>query len=166
MPEQNKNRLARALSVLTPLPAPLRARLTSLLFNSQVRFAGTGGLRFEHLSPERSVVIVRNQRKVQNHIGGVHAAAMALLAETATGAVFGMNVPDHNLPLLKTMEIDYLRRAQGALRAEATLDAATRARIAGEPKGDVQVPVTVTDESGEQPIQCRMTWAWVPKKRD
>jgi hypothetical protein len=27
------------------------------------------------------------------------------------------------------------------------------------------VPVTVTDESGEQPIQCRMTWAWVPKKR-
>ena len=41
----------------------------------------------------------------------------------------------------------------------------TRARIAAEPKGDVVVPVIVTDESGEQPIQCAMTWAWVPKKR-
>ncbi len=160
-----KNRLGRVLSVFAPLPAPLRARLTSLVFNSQVRFAGTGGLRFEHLSPERSVVVVPNRRKVQNHIGGVHAAAMALLAETATGAVFGMNVSDESLPLLKAMEIHYLKRAQGALRAEAVLDAITRTYIAAEPKGDVMIPVIVTDEAGEQPIQCAMTWAWVPKKR-
>ena len=33
------------------------------------------------------------QAQVQNHIKGVHACAMALLAESATGAVFGMNVP-------------------------------------------------------------------------
>jgi len=27
------------------------------------------------------------------------------------------------------------------------------------------VPVTITDESGQQPIECFMEWAWVPKKR-
>ena len=27
------------------------------------------------------------------------------------------------------------------------------------------VPVTITDESGEQPIQAEMVWAWVPKKK-
>jgi hypothetical protein len=27
------------------------------------------------------------------------------------------------------------------------------------------VPVVIKDESGEQPIQAEMTWAWVPKKR-
>ena len=36
--------------------------------------------------------------QVQNHIKGVHACAMALLAESATGAVFGMNVPDSAIP--------------------------------------------------------------------
>jgi hypothetical protein len=25
--------------------------------------------------------------------------------------------------------------------------------------------VTITDESGGEPIQCEMVWAWVPKAR-
>lgn len=161
----SRNLLSRAVAALDVLPAPLARRATTLLFNSQVRFAGTGGLRFEELSAERAVVAIRNRRKVQNHIGGVHAAAMALLAETATGAVLGMNVPDPALPLLKSMHVDYLRRAQGALRATATLDAAARERIASEERGDLVVPVRVIDESGEEPIRCELRWAWVPKKK-
>lgn len=160
------NRLARAVGWLSSLPAPLRNRATSLLFNSQVRFAGTGGLRFEKLDTGEAIVVIRNRRAVQNHIGGVHAAAMALLAETATGAVFGMNVPDDRLPLLKTMHIDYQRRAQGALRAMASLSPAQRARIAADDKGELVVPVQIEDESGAAPIVATMTWAWVPKKRD
>ncbi|WP_028081055.1 DUF4442 domain-containing protein [Solimonas soli] len=160
------NRLSRAVGFLAPLPAPLRRRATTLLFNSQVRFAGTGGLRFETLTAEQAVVVVRNRRKVQNHIGGVHAAAMALLAETATGAVFGMNVPDAALPLLKSLHIDYLKRAHGDLRAVATLDAAQRARLQSEPKGDLVVAVRVTDQTGESPIAATLAWAWVPKQRD
>lgn len=59
--------------------------------------------------------------RVQNHIKGVHACGMALLAESATGAAFGMNLPDEALPLLKSMSIDYVRVAKGDLRAIATL---------------------------------------------
>lgn len=160
-----QNRLSRAVGIFERLPAPLSAGATSLLFNSQVRFAGTAGLRFDSLSAERAVVVAKNRRKVQNHIGGVHAAAMALLAETATGAVFGMNVPDHALPLLKTMRIDYLQRAHGTLRAVATLDVSQRERIAREERGHLVVPVVVTDQSGDEPIRCEMTWAWLPKKK-
>lgn len=160
------NRLARAVGWLTPLPLPLRRRATTLLFNSQVRFAGTAGLRFEALSTEQAIVTIANRRRVQNHIGGVHAAAMALLAETATGAVFGMNVPDDKLPLLKTMQVEYQRRTQGGLRAVATLDAAQRQRLIDEERGSLVVPVQIVDDSGEPPIAATMTWAWVPKKRD
>lgn len=159
------NLLSRVVGWLQPLPSPLRRRATTLVFNSQVRFAGTGGLRFETLSAEQAVVTVRNHRAVQNHIGGVHAAAMALLAETATGAVMGMNVPDSKLPLLKQMHIDYVRRARGDLRAVATLDAAQRAALQREDRGEIAVPVIVTDADGEQPVLATMTWAWVPKKR-
>jgi uncharacterized protein (TIGR00369 family) len=159
------NRLARVVAKLSALPGALRGPAITLAFGSQVRFVLTGGVRFESLEEGRAVLAIRNRRKVQNHIGGVHAAAMALLAETATGAVFGMTIPDTHVPLLKSMHINYVRRAKGALRAEATLNAEQRNHILNEEKGDLTVPVRVTDEAGEEPIQCQFVWAWVPKKR-
>lgn len=159
------NQLSRLVSKTEKLPKALRQVAITTMFTYKVRFAGTGGIRFEELSEERAVLNIRNGKKVQNHIGGIHAAAMALLAETASGAVFGMNLPDTHLPLLKSMSINYLRRAQGNLRAEATLSVARRQLIQREDKGDMVVPVKVTDSAGEEPIKCEMTWAWVPRKR-
>lgn len=159
------NALSRAVTQINKLPAPLRGRAITLLFNSQVRFAGTGKVRFDSLSCERAVLHLPNHPKVRNHIGGVHAAAMALLAETATGSVFGMNVPGTHLPVIKTLKVDYLRRAEGALTAVASLDAAARSRLQQEDKGDLIVPVTLTDQSGREPVACEMHWAWIPKRR-
>lgn len=160
------NALSRAVNQIQKLPAPLRGRAITLLFNSQVRFAGTGKVRFESLTHERAVLHLPNHPKVRNHIGGVHAAAMALLAETASGSVFGMNVPGTHLPVIKTLKVDYLRRAEGALMAVAQLDAQARARLQEEEKGDLIVPVTITDESGREPVACEMHWAWIPKRRN
>ena len=159
------NRLSRAVNKLSKLPPVLRDFLVTVAFTRQVRFAGTAGIRFFELREGRAVLDLRNRKKVQNHIGGVHAAAMALLGETATGAVLGMTLPDTHLPLLKTMHIDYVRRATGALRAEATLTDDMRQRVLTEPKGDFVVPVRVTDEAGEEPIRAQFTWAWVPRKK-
>lgn len=156
--------LRTAVDRVRLLPPALFRQAVTRMFNFQVRFAGTAGVSFEELTESRAVLVLRNRRKVQNHIGGIHAAAMALLAETGSGAVFGMNVPGTHLPLIKTMNIRYLRRAVGDLRAEATLTAEQRLRIQAEPKGDVTVAVKVIDESGEQPVECEMVWAWVPKK--
>jgi hypothetical protein len=40
-----------------------------------------------------------------------------------------------------------------------------RARVLSEDKGELVVPVRVTDEAGEEPIKVQMTWAWVPRKK-
>lgn len=146
------------------LPANIRATVISKIFGKVVPYVGTSGLLYEELTPERVVVSIKNQRKVQNHINNVHAAAMALLAETATGFIVGMNLPDDKLPLIKTLKVSYYKRTQGDMRAVATLSAEDIARIEREPKGEVLVPVTVTDESGGEPIKCEMLWAWVPKR--
>lgn len=159
------NALTRVIDKLAGFPPPVRSLLITTAFNSQVRFAGTGGVRFEVLEEGRAVVTMRNRRKVQNHIRGIHAAAMALLGETATGAVLGMTIPDTHIPLIKSMHVDYVRRARGALRAEATLPPDMRQRVLTEPKGDVLVPLKVTDEDGEEPIKGQYVWAWVPKKK-
>ena len=159
------NRLASPVARLQPLPSGLRTWVVSLLLGRAVPLVGTAGLRFEQITSDRVVVRVANRRKVQNHIGGVHAAGMALLAETATGFCVGMNVPDDKLPLIKTMKIDYVRRSVGGMRAEASLRPEQIQQILSQDKGEVTVPVVITDESGEQPIHAEMTWAWVPKKK-
>ena len=159
------NKLARTVAGFQRLPRGLRTWATSFALGRVVPLVGTAGLRYEEITPQRVVVRIRNQRKVQNHIQGVHAAAMALLAETATGFCVGMNLPDDKLPLIKTMKIDYVRRAQGDMVAAASLRPEQIQQILTQDKGEVTVPVTITDASGEQPIQAEMVWAWVPKKR-
>ena len=89
---------------------------------------------------------------------------MALLAESATGFLVGMNLPDSRLLLIKTLKVDYRQRVVGGLTAEASLTAEQIAAIAQQDKGEVWVSVTVTDETGNAPIECAMLWAWVSKK--
>ena len=159
------NQLSRNVARLQRLPASLRPWATSFMLGKVVPMVGAAGLRFDEISNTRVVVTLRNRRKVQNHIKGLHAAAMALLAETATGFCVGMNVPDDKLPLIKTLKVDYLKRAQGDMTAVAQLRPEQIHQIQTLDKGEVTVPVSITDESGADPIQCEMVWAWVPKKR-
>jgi acyl-coenzyme A thioesterase PaaI-like protein len=163
---KSQNRMSRIAASTQRLPAALRRIVLSRLFARIVPFLGTAGLVFEDVNQEKVVVSAKNRRKIQNHIKGVHAATMALLAETASGFVMGMNVPDDKLMLLKSMHVDYLKRSQGDMRATATLTPEQISAFFNQDKGEVDVKVIVTDESGEAPIRCQMIWAWIPKKRN
>ena len=126
---------------------------------------GTAKLRYELMSPEQVVISVANRRKVQNHIGGVHAVATTLAAETATGMVVGLNVRDDCIPVVKDMRVQFKKRGMGAMRAVATLTPEQRSLMHSTDKGEVTVAVVVTDESGGQPVECEFIWAWIPAKR-
>ena len=162
---ERPNQFARALDKVRRLPAPLKRAAMTKMFTFKVRFAGTGGIVIEEAGNGRAVLSMKNRRKVQNHIGGIHAAGMALLAESATGVAFGLAIPDTHIPLLKSMHVNYVRRAQGSLRAVATLAPEQRQAMQTQEKGSAAVAVKVTDEAGEEPIQCEFVWAWVPKKK-
>lgn len=159
------NRMTRQLAPIERLPAPLQRTARSWALRRAVPFTGTARLVYEEVTPGRVVVSIANRRPVQNHIHGVHATAMALLAETATGFVVGMNLPDDKLPLLKSMQIDYVKRAEGGLRASARLSEEQTEALRSQPKGDVEVAVIVTDSAGVEPIRCRMVWAWIERER-
>jgi acyl-coenzyme A thioesterase PaaI-like protein len=179
------NRLVTYVNT-SPAPLPLRQFALSMLFNSQVKMAFTCGIKINELTSERATVQLKNRLRVQNHIGGVHACGMALLAESATGIVFGMNVPDTCIPLIKSMNIKYTKRAKGDLQAVASLtpqqvclnhifsmilyiltkdDVIKIIDIQSKDKGEVLVDVKVTDSSGQSPIECEMLWAWVSKQK-
>jgi len=155
------NRLAKTVQKLEKYPKVL----LSYVVGRTVKFVGTAGIQFEEMTTDRVIVTLKNKKKVRNHIGQIHAAGMVLLAETATGMVVGMNLPDDKIPLIKSLKTDFVRRSKGTMRAEAWLDEVQKRRILAEEKGEVLVNVKVTDESGETPIECEMLWAWIPKRR-
>ena len=160
------NRMASSIKKMEGvLPASFHAFGYTVVFNSMVKLAGTSGLQVETLNQKEAVVYLRNKRKIQNHIGSLHACAMSLAAESATGMIVGMNVPDTHIPVIKQMNISFVRRCQGDIRARAVLSEEDYRRINEEDRGEVNVEVQVEDESGNEPIKAEMIWAWVSKDR-
>ena len=146
-------------------PAWLNRRLLTWMFRYKVKLAGTA--KVDILSTDFSSVTFKqpNYKKVQNHIGTVHAAAMALLAESASGFIVGLNLPGDKLPLIKSMQLKYVKRASGDMTAVASLTEEQIKLMQHHDKGEVLVKVTVTDVNNIEPVICEMLWAWVPKAK-
>ena len=162
---ERKNQLHSVLDKVSFFPEPIKTKLASFAFSQAVPFVSTAGCEFEKITNEEVVVSIANKRKARNHIGQLHAAAMALIAETASGFVLAMNMPADKLNLIKSMKVSYLKRTKGKMTAVARITPEQVAKMHAEEKGDVMIEVSVTDESGNEPIACEMNWAWVPKKR-
>ena len=159
------NRMQRQLERLSEVAAFARPWYRNIVLRRAVPFIGTAGIKFVDLSVERVEVSLANERKVQNHIRGIHASAINLLAETATGMVVGMNVRDDCIPLAKELKMAFKKRATGALNAVAVLTPEQRDALQASDRGEVNVAVIVTDEAGIQPVECEFIWAWVPSDR-
>ncbi|MBF0350854.1 MAG: DUF4442 domain-containing protein [SAR324 cluster bacterium] len=160
------NKATQTIGRLNALPQPLRGFALTKAIGSVVKYMGTSSVKVHELNYQRGEFSLDNIKKIQNHIGSVHAAAIALLAESASGLVVNMNVPDTNVPVIKTLKVNYEKRTQGALKAVATLTETQIQEIRTTEKGEVTVEVHVTDESGREPVVCEMIWAWTPKRRN
>lgn len=134
------------------------------VFRYKVKLAGTTGIEVLYTNGKTATYRQKNRRKAQNHIGSVHAAAMALLAESCTGFIVGINLPGDKLPLIKQMDLHYVKRATGDMTAVASLTDEQISLMQTAEKGEVNVKIQVTDATGIEPLKCEMIWAWVPKK--
>ena len=159
------NKLSRLVSKVNSAPAFCRSWLLTSLFGRTIKFAGTAGIKVEALDFQQAKLRLANRSKVQNHIGSVHAAATALLGESASGFLLGMHVTDDKIPLLKSMQIQYLKRSTGALTAQAQLDDTQISQIRSTDKGEVVIRVLIKDQLGVEPVEALYTWAWIPKTR-
>jgi len=135
------------------------------MFGETIKYFGRAGIQVESLDVNNAVLTLENNDIVQNHIGGIHAAATALLGESATGFLVGMHVPDDRIPLLKSMNINYTRRADGNLKATASLTETQISEIKNTAKGETSVNVVITDSAGNNPVDAEFIWAWIPKKK-
>lgn len=158
------NPLRKFVDKVNTYPSWLSAKLMTWVFRYKVKLAGTTGIEVLYTDGKTATYRQKNRRKAQNHIGSVHAAAMALLAESCTGFIVGINLPGDKLPLIKRMDLNYVKRATGDMTAVASLTDEQIALMQTAEKGEVNVKVKVTDAKGVVPIECEMIWAWVAKR--
>jgi acyl-coenzyme A thioesterase PaaI-like protein len=156
------NSLHRTVDTVQKLP--VGNFLLNLLLGFKIPFVRTGRVKILKMTPDLVKVTVPNVRSVRNHIYQVHAAAMMLLGETASGLVTGMNVSEECLPLLKEMNCKFIKRSTGRLTASAKILSEQKSLFTAK-KGEITLLVEVQDDAGETPILIEATWAWIPKKK-
>jgi acyl-coenzyme A thioesterase PaaI-like protein len=108
--------------------------------------------RFHELRPGLCQVSLRKRRAVLNHIGTVHAIAMANLCELACGLLMEVSIPTTMRWIPRGMTIEYLRKAETNVTGTARLD---KTQWTGAE--DVGVPVSVTDRSGNEVVRAVIT---------
>ncbi|MCF2948084.1 DUF4442 domain-containing protein [Paraglaciecola aquimarina] len=158
------NPLRKFVDFANRRPAWLSSWLITKVFRFKVKLAGTTGIEMLHTDGKTVTYRQKNYRKAQNHIGSVHAAATALLAESCTGFIVGINLPGDKLPLIKRMDLQYIKRATGDMTAVASLTDEQIKLMQSTDRGEVSVAVKVTDSTGIEPVICEMLWAWVEKR--
>jgi acyl-coenzyme A thioesterase PaaI-like protein len=99
---------------------------------------------FKELKPNYCEIRIKKRRRVQNHIGTVHAIAMCNMAELAAGTMTDVSIPKRARWIPAGMTVNYVKKAKTDLIAIADGN-----DLDWSVNGDVVVPVVVKDTSGE-----------------
>ncbi len=115
---------------------------------------------FRHLEPGRAVVFMKKRRRVQNHIGTVHALAMGNLCELAAGLVMESSLSADTRWIPRGMNIEYLAKAHTDVEATAVVPV----QAWPEPT-DVPVQVSVKNRLGEEVVRAVIRMYVSPQPR-
>lgn len=113
--------------------------LFSRLICAQAPYFSTISPRIDLLEPGRCIVTLKQRRRIQNHLGTVHAIALCNAAELAGGLATDATIPDSMRWIPKGMSVRYLRKALGELRATSSVPTITDASNAQELHAIVEV---------------------------
>lgn len=81
----SKNQFSKALSILERFPKPVKNRLVGFAFGRYTRYFRTNKLKVKVIDSNQVTLALANYALVRNHIGGIHAVAVTLACEYASG---------------------------------------------------------------------------------
>lgn len=139
----SRNLIRQAWNLLSQVPGG--KAVFSRLVGRMAPYTGTIHAQVTVLKAGYSEVAMADRKAVRNHLDCVHAVALANLAELAGNIALMYGLPDDARFIVSGMEIEYVKKARGTIRAigEAPVPrTSTRAAY--------DVPVTLRDESGEE----------------
>jgi len=139
---------------------PQGKRLFSTLFSQKAPYFASIHLQVREMGKNRAVVVIPKRRSVHNHIGTVHAIAVANGLEAAMGLLAEATTPKGYRWLPKGMSIDYLALSDSDITCVAET---TDEDWANAP--DVPVKVSATRADGTVVVDGTIRIWVTPKKK-
>lgn len=131
--------------------------LFSRLVCLKAPYFGSISPRIVSLAPGRGEATLAHRRRVTNHLGTVHAIALCNLAEFVGGLTTDVSIPASMRWIPKGMTVEYLKKANGTMRAVATPAFAPHEAAGGY---DLPIEVDVADPGGDVVFRARIAM-WV-----
>src|SRR5690606_21280676 len=125
----------------------------SRLIGLAVPYSGSIRASVESLQPGRAILTLRDRRAVRQHLGAVHAIALANLAELASGMAMLASLGPDTRGIVININISYHKKARGVLRATGTAaPPQVNAPVASEARAEIH------DEAGDRVAEAVVTW--------
>lgn len=147
-------RLLAAWQRLSAVPGG--GALFSLMLGVMVPYTGSIRPRVVELQAGRAVVRLRDRRRIRNHLGSIHALAIANLGEVAGGLALLTALPPGRKGIVTRLQTEYLKKARGTLEARGEVAPISFASDADEM--ELSVVATVWDGDGDEVAQVLAHW--------
>jgi uncharacterized protein (TIGR00369 family) len=151
------NVIREAWDRLAPLPGG--KSIFSEFVSRAVPYTGTIDAKVEELRAGHSEISMKDKRAVRNHLGSVHAIALANLAEYAGNLAVQYSMPDDARFIVAGMSMQYLKKARGTIRGVCDCPIPTTAE-----KKEYTVRVSLVDKGGEEVATATLKTLVGPKK--
>ena len=133
--------------------------LFSRLIGRLAPYTGTMGAVVRELGRGHSRVTLADRRAIRNHLSCVHAVALANLVELTGNLALAYSLPDDARFIVAGMSLDYVKKARGTITGESRIPP-----IESSVKAEYEVPVTLTDPTGDVVVQARLKTLVGPKQ--
>jgi len=156
-------KLLAGLEALLKNPSSAKFRIFNSLFPKMVPFNTGMGARLVYLDDNSIKVTLPNRRRNHNHLGTIHACAIATAGEMSAGLLLLRSFPLSKYRLiLKELKVTYKYQAKLDLIAEATLPSKIHDKASAElhDTGAVEqkIKTLISDTEGNSIADITSVW--------
>ena len=148
-------RLLSTWDTLSRLPAG-RWFFTQVIKRT-IPYSGSVNPRVEVLEPGYARISITQRRRLEQHLGSIHAIALMNVAEFASGAAMTTALPQGYRGIVTKITMEYFKKARGTVTAESR-------PALPDPlvEGEYDFTADVTDESRSLVARATVRWKLGP----
>jgi len=142
-------------------PFPCGKWLFSKLVGFLIPYTGSISPIILQCRPGFAEVMIKDGRRLRNHLGSLHALALANLGEFTTGLAIHFAMQRNTRAILTHLSCDFVKKARGTITASAAVELSER-----HEEGPVVVEAKLFDPQKNLVAKVSATWLLAPQGRE